>query len=259
MYAPLDSKLAKKYGQKRLYLTNLADARDRVIAEKTIPEFSWSQEVANRRARWHRVARNDFLVLHEVIGRGMFKGGLEDIFGAYAKPLEEMFCALAALYLVFDPKNQEIGLVPTEESAKAIYDNYVSAMLEQLAEVGDAATLTQPQMRARQAIVRFVVAKGAAEVVSQDGHFFVRVTDYQAMRAAIKEALLDVHRIVTSGDRNKAKKLITDFGTAFPTGWRDDVQQRFRKLGLPSVVAFSYPTPVSRLDNKGKIVDVVLE
>jgi hypothetical protein len=113
-------------------------------------------------------------------------------------------------------------------------------------------------MRAKQAIVRFIVAQGAAEVISEGGHFFVRVTDYQAMRKAIRELLLNVHRIVTSGDVNGGKRLIMDFGTAFPLGWRDDVQRRFAKLGLPSVVAFSYPTLVSRLDNKGEIVDVVL-
>jgi dipeptidyl-peptidase-3 len=144
MEVPMDPKKVKRVGQRRLYFSNIADARDRVFAKKMIVEFSPSPEVANRRIRWHRVARNDFLVLTEVIGRGMIKGGLNRGFGAYFKPLEEMLVELAALVLVFDPKNQEIGLVPTEESAKAIYDSYVSAMLEQLAEVGDSATLGQP-------------------------------------------------------------------------------------------------------------------
>jgi dipeptidyl-peptidase-3 len=259
MDVPSDPKMAKKYGQKRFYLTNVADAADRVIAKKALFEFSANQEVADRRSRWHRVARNDLLVLREVIGRGMVRSGLERVFGTYAKPLEEMFCALAALYLVFDPKNQEIGLVPTEESAKAMYDGYASGMLEQLAEVSDSDALVKPQMRARQAIVRYVIKKGAAELIFEGGHLYVRVTDYQAMRSAIRELLSKVHKIMTSGDTAGGRKLIMELGTAFPIAWRIDVQRRFAKLGLPGVVGYSYPTLVPRLDDTGKIVEVVLK
>ncbi len=259
MDVPSDPQIAKKYGGKRFYLTNVTDARDRVIAKKALFEFSADQEVADRRSRWYRVARNDFLVLSEVIGRGMVRSGLERVFGADAKPLEEMFCALAALYLVFDPKNQEIGLVPTEESAKAMYDGYVSGMLEQLAGVGDTDTLAEPEMRARQAIVRFVIEKGAAELIFEGGQLYVRVIDYQAMRSAIRELLSKVHIIMISGDTGKGRRLITKLGTAFPPAWRIDVQRRFANLGLSGVVGFSYPTPVPRLDDTGKIVDVVLK
>ncbi len=261
---PNDQRIREEHGHKNLYLSNILDAVNRVRGTKIIREFSISPDSAGRREKWREQTQTASVALHEVIGHGSgkmsrkLKDGYEKYLREYAGSIEEMRAELVALYQAFDPKSLEIGLVPDEDCARAMYDGFASLMLEQLARIGDARKLTQAHMQARQTIIQYAIKKGAVEVVEKEGHFYSRVVDYKRMRSAIGELLAEIQRIKSEGDHDAAKKLLLDFGTIVVDAWRKDVQARFQALGLPRSIAFIYPTLEPRRDPKGNLTDVKL-
>ncbi len=252
------------FADKRLYLTNTSEAENRMRSTGLVREFSINEEVANRREKWLRHVKAAHLVLLKVIGYNLnqtkrkYKGTLSKCFKNHADFIRELKAELVAVYLAFDPKNQEIGLIPSKECARTMYDDYASTMLEQLAQIGDAFVLIQTGMQVRQTIVQYAVEKGAVEIINNKGQVFTRVVDYQAMHAAIGELLGEVHGIQSESDCNRASKLSADYGSAVVDKWRQNVQSRHKALALPRAVVFVYPLLKPRLNHHGKIEDIDL-
>ncbi|MCP4677578.1 MAG: hypothetical protein GY854_19100 [Deltaproteobacteria bacterium] len=261
---PNDQTIREEHGHKNLYLSNILEAVNRVRGTKTIREFSIDPDSAARREKWHEQIQTASVALHEVIGHGSgkmsrkLKGGYEKHLREHAGAIEEMRAELVALYQAFDPKSREIGLVPDEDCARAMYDGFASLMLEQLARVGDAKKLTQAHMQARQTITQYAIKNGAVEVVEKEGHFYSRVVKYENMRAAIGELLAEIQRIKSEGDHDAAKKLLLDYGTNIVDIWRKDVQARYQALGLPRSIAFIYPMLEPHHNKDGNIADIKL-
>ena len=245
--------------------TNVRDAVDQLIAPKTVAEFSVDGAIAKRREQCRRESRTLFAVLREALGRdsGKISHRLafapEKYLGEYYEPIEQMRLDLIALYQAFDPKTRELGLVRDEECVKALYDDYVSSMLEQLAYVGDATLLTDPAMRARHAVVHYAAGQGNVELLETDGRFAVMVLDYVALRKSFGELLAQVQRIKSVGGSTEAKTLVEEHGTVIAAPMRRNIQSRFSKLTLPRGVAFIYPLLAPDFDGDGQIRDVKVE
>ncbi len=244
-----------------LIFTNVLNAVSRVRDEEFIRAFSPNQEVEERRRTWHRQARTAHLVLREVIGRnaGKVRRNLRDkaalSLKEYARTVEEMGADLAALYLVFDPQARESGLIPNDECARAIYDTYASAMLEQLSGVNDETAILPAHMSSLQTIVQYATNKGAMEIIEKEGHFFARVIDYEKARAAVGELLGEIQQIKTIGNYARAKELIDVHGMRVVEKWWRDVQTRVEALSLPPAIAFLYPLMRPIVNEKGATTD----
>ncbi|MCP4605935.1 MAG: hypothetical protein GY847_36385 [Proteobacteria bacterium] len=257
-------KIGKGHRYKNLYLTNILYAANRMVALKSIPEFSVDKSVQDRRQKCLEHNTATHIALREVIGRGSgmmnhkIKGELEKYLKEYTESIEEMRIELVALYCVFDPKSVEIGIFSEKGCAEAMYDSYASNMLEQLARIGDAPRIIKADMQGKQAIVQYAIEKGAIEILEKQGHFFTRIINYQAMRDVIGELLREVQRIKSVGDLEAAKKLITGYGTNIVERWRKDIQMRYRALELPGSVAFVYPLLKPRLNRNGEIENIEL-
>jgi hypothetical protein len=250
-------------GAKSLLFPNVTAALAAAVGPEVARAFSPDPEALAREERCGRAPSEALWELREVIGHGAGKASAalkatpEDALADLAAPVEELRADLIALYLVFDPRTRELGLVPDDDCARAAYDVYVRRALTQLSAVGDAATLSLPAMRAVQAVARFAIERKALEVAAgDDGLPRARVKDHAAMRAVVADLLAQVQRIKSSGDRDAAVRLFEAYGTRVPDDWRRAVQRRWSALGLPRAFACLFPVLEPRRDESGRITDV---
>ncbi|MDD5309464.1 MAG: hypothetical protein PHU25_19275 [Deltaproteobacteria bacterium] len=260
---PFEQRLRQSAGTKSLLFPNVEAALLAAIGPEVARAFAPDPDALAREERCKGAPIEALSALREVIGRGAGKASAtlketpDSMLTDLAAPLEELRVDLIALYMMFDPKILELGLVPDGECAKAAYDIYVRGALTQLSAVGDAATLTLPGMRAVQVVARVGLERKAVEVAAgEDGGLRARVKDHAAMRAVVADLLARVQRIKSGGDREAAARLFETYGTAVPDDWRRDVQRRWRALGLPRAFSCRFPVLEARRDESGRILDV---
>ena len=248
--------------QRFLYLTNLVEADEKFLGTKAIREFSIDEETAFRREKWRRTGIFAFDLLKYVIGHQMGRRLVKSeedeqkLKGPLAATMEELRTDLVALYVVYEPMSRKIGLVPEEECARAIYDEYVSQMLEQSVLSREGEGVNEPGVLARRVLVRHAIERNAVEIVRQDGRYFARVNDHLAMRKAVAKLLGEVQRIVSVGDILSAQRLIDRKGSPLPELWQEDVRSRWHKLNLPMGGAYVFPELQADRDKKGEIQNI---
>jgi dipeptidyl-peptidase-3 len=106
---------------------------------------------------------------------------------------------------MMDPKMVEIGLVPSDEPAKAMYDNYIrNGLITQIVRIKPGKDIEQAHMRNRAAIAHWVYEKGrdgnVIEMVLRDNKTFVEINDYGQLRLLFGELLKEIQRIKSEGD-----------------------------------------------------------
>ena len=149
---------------------------------------------------------------------------------------------------------------------RAAYDNEARQALVLLYRYPHGDQVEEDHDRATQMIVNYLLQKSAGpdgdgagvEAVTQDGKIYLRVTDYAKMRAGVGELLAELMRIKAEGDYAAIQKLVGTYGVKLNTAWRDQVQERASRIGLPTRGAFISPLiePVTGAD--GKLADARL-
>ena len=162
------------------------------------------------------------------------------------------------LYNIWDPKLKELGLVSDQESvARTMYDKAVIAALTQLRRIPRGDTIEEDHLRGRALIANFVKDKtGAVEQFDRGGKTYVRVTDYQKMRAGVGTLLAELMRIKAEGDYAAIKALIDQYGVHFDPKLRDQVVARYTQLNLPTYWAGINPELTAQLDAAGNVTSV---
>jgi dipeptidyl-peptidase-3 len=158
----------------------------------------------------------------------------------------------------------EIGLVPSDEPARAQYDNYIrNGFLTQIVRIQPGKDIEQAHMRCRSAIAHWVYEKGKAdnviEVVNRDGKTFVRINDYQKLRGLFGEMLKEVQRIKSEGDFAAGRNMIERFGVKIDPELHTEILARYEKLNLAPYSGFVNPVMTPVTDRDGKITDVKIE
>ncbi|MBE0674291.1 MAG: dihydrofolate reductase, partial [Bacteroidales bacterium] len=179
--------IRKEVGSKSVTLANITDAADKASqGSGFLEEFAENEEEVARARKFGSVGGALHTDMHECIGHASGKlapGTDPNALKNYASPLEEARADLFALYYMLDPKIVELGLLPEEDAAKAVYDNYLrNGLLTQLVRIRPGRQIEQAHMRCRATIARWVFEKGQAdksvEMVNRDGKVFVRINDY---------------------------------------------------------------------------------
>lgn len=255
-------------GSKSVTLANITDAKD-IVARGSgfLEEFAFDQVEIERAKKWGSLSDALHTDLHECIGHASGKlapGTDPNALKNYASPLEEMRADLFALYFMMDPKMQEIGLIPSDEPAKAEYDNYLrNGFMTQTARILPGKDIEQAHMRCRSAIAHWVFEKGKAEnvveVVSRDGRTFIRINDYQKLRGLFGEMLKEVQRIKSEGDFSAGKSMIETYGVKIDQELHGEILARYAKLNLSPYSGFVNPVMTPVTDRDGKITDVKIE
>ena len=255
-------------GSKSVTLANITDAKD-IVARGSgfLEEFAFDQAEIERAVKWGSLSDALHTDLHECIGHASGKlapGTDPNALKNYASPLEEMRADLFALYFIMDPKMQEIGLIPSDEPAKAEYDNYMrNGFMTQTARILPGKDIEQAHMRCRSAIAHWVYEKGkpdnVIEVVKRDEKTYVRINDYQKLRGLFGEMLKEVQRIKSEGDFSAGKSMIETYGVRIDQELHGEILARYAKLNLAPYSGFVNPVMTPVTDRDGKITDVKIE
>ena len=257
---PNENEIHEKYGTKNFLFTSSTRALNNATGDAMAKEFSASQEIAERGAKYGNEAGDLMTALHEVIGHGSgklserLKGGAEPYLKGYFSTLEEGRADLSALWNAWDPKLKELGLVSDqEEVAKAMYDSAAMVALTQLRRIPKGDTIEEDHQRDRQLIVNFIRARvpGAIEQVDRDGKTYIRVQDYAKMRQGVGMLLAELMRIKAEGDYDAVKALVDEYGVHFDPKLRDQVVARYKKLNVPTYWAEINSRLIERIDFSG--------
>jgi dipeptidyl-peptidase-3 len=171
---------------------------------------------------------------------------------------------LFALYYMMDPKMREMGLMGSDDVAKAAYDNYIrNGFMTQLARITPGKDIEQAHMRCRSAIAHWVYEKGrqdnVTEAVRRDGKTYVRINDYERLRSLFGEMLKEVQRIKSEGDFEAGREMIEKYGVKVDQSLHGEILERYAKLDLAPYSGFVNPRLVPVRDGQGKITDVKVE
>lgn len=252
-------------GSKSVTLANITDAKDIVSrGSGFLEEFAWDQAEIERAVQYGSISDALHTDMHECIGHASGKlapGTDPNALKNYASPLEEMRADLFALYYMPDPKMQEIGLVGSDEPAKAMYDSYIrNGFMTQLARINPGKDIEQAHMRCRSTIAHWVYDKGQSdnviEVAKRDGKTFIRIKDYQKLRSLFGQMLKEVQRIKSEGDFEAGKQMIESYGVKIDQELHKEILARYEKLNLAPYSGFVNPVMTPVTDSKGRITDV---
>ncbi|HEY3054374.1 MAG TPA: peptidase M49 [Thermoanaerobaculia bacterium] len=239
---PNENEIHQKYGTKSFFFTGSSRTLTKARGDAPIDEFSYDDE-ERRLSRQHGQQADDLLTaLHEVIGHGSGKlsprltGDATTYLKEYYSTLEEGRADLMALWNVWDPKLRELGLVKSDDVAKAMYHGAARAPLVQLRAIPKGDTIEEDHQRDRQLIVEYIMDRvpGSIERVQRDGRTFMHVIDFQKMRQGVGMLLAEIMRIKAEGDYAAAKAMVDRYGVRFDPKIRDEVVERYKKLNLPA-------------------------
>jgi dipeptidyl-peptidase-3 len=239
---PNENEIHQKYGTKSFFFTGSSRTLTKARGDAPIDEFSYDDE-ERRLSRQHGQQADDLLTaLHEVIGHGSGKlsprltGDATTYLKEYYSTLEEGRADLMALWNVWDPKLRELGLVKSDDVAKAMYHGAARAPLVQLRAIPKGDTIEEDHQRDRQLIVEYIMDRvpGSIERVQRDGRTFMHVIDFQKMRQGVGMLLAEIMRIKAEGDYAAAKAMVDRYGVHFDPKIRDEVVERYKKLNLPA-------------------------
>ncbi len=259
--------IRKEHGSKSVTMDNITYAYDQVSMESGfLEEFAASREEIERQKKYGSLAGNLHTDLHECIGHAsgqLLPGTSPEALKSYSSPLEEARADLFALYYIMDPNLVTLGLLPNPDAAKAEYDNYIrNGIMTQLTRIELGKEIEQAHMRNRQLISKWCYEKGGKDHVieffKKDGKTYVRINDYQKLRAHIGTLLAEVQRIKSEGDYNAGKTLVETYAVKVDPELHKEVKERYAKLNLAPYGGFINPVLKPVYEGK-KIVDIHIE
>jgi len=259
---PNDNSIRERYGSKSVMLKNIMSTYRKTMGGKLLREFAWDEEEIALGEKWGDLDGDLQVAMHEVLGHASGKMARSEdpsklLPGCYST-LEEARADLVALWLIFDPKLKELGLVPSDNVGRASYQNYVrSGGIMQLRRITEGDTIEESHAKNRQLIVRYIMDKSdAVSTRIRDSKTYFVVTNFEEMRKKVGELLAEIMRIKAEGDLPAAKTLIERYGTKIDTKLRDEVIRRTKALDAPNFTAFVMPE-LSLVHHNGS-VDVEL-
>lgn len=264
--------IRKEHGSKSVNLGNIVIAYNE--ASKTggvLEEFACSEEEITRSREFGSLGDNLHTDLHEVIGHGsgQLAPGVatpKETLKGYANTLEESRADLIALYYMMDPKLVELGVMPSLETGKASYDDYIrNGLLVQMARIEPGGNLEEAHMRNRQLIAKWAYEKGQQDkvivMISREGKSCFVINDYEKLRGLFGELLKEVQRIKSEGDYEACKALVEGYGVRLDPGLHLEVRERYARLNRAPYAGFINPLITADSDKsaEGKLTGVKVE
>jgi dipeptidyl-peptidase-3 len=260
---PNENEIREKYGSKSFMLTGSSRTLRQATGTGPLEEFAASPEEIALAKKYGEEASDMMTALHEVIGHGSGKlsprlqGGSEAYLKEYFSTLEEARADLMALWNIFDPRLQQLGLVSSPEVGKAMYGNAVRTVLMQLMRIPQGDTIEEDHQRNRQLIVNYIIDKtGAIQKVERNGKTYFLLKDFDKMKQGVGQLLAELMRIKAEGDYAAIKALVDQYGVHFDPKLRDQVVARYRRLNVPSYWAGINSDLTPTLDPSGQVTGV---
>jgi len=262
---PNENEIREKYGSKSFLFTGSSRSIARAAGWGALEEFAATPEEVAITKKHGEEASDLMTALHEVIGHGSGKlnpklqGGSETYLKEYFSTLEEARADLMALWNIFDPKLQELGLVSSPDVGKAMYYSAVRVGITQLQRIPQGDTIEEDHQRNRQLIVNYIMDKtGAIEKVERNGKTYLLLKDFDAMHKGVGMLLAELMRIKAEGDYAAIKALVDRYGVHFDPKLRDQVTARYEKLNVPTYWCGINSDVTAKIDAAGKATAVQL-
>ncbi len=257
--------IREQYGSKSVTIENITQAYFAdSLGNGMLEEFAANKLEIERAKKYGELASNLHTDLHECLGHGsgkMMSGVKPEDLKNYYSTIEETRADLFALYYIADPKLIEIGLVESEETAKAEFDSYIrNGLLTQLTRIELGKDLEESHMRNRQLIANWAFEKGSGDNVieffKKKEKIYVRINDYKQLRIIFGCLLTEIQRIKSEGDFNAAKEIVETYGVKIDKDIHAQVLERFSKLNIAPYAGFVNPEFKPIIDDYGNIVDL---
>lgn len=261
--------IRKNYGSKSVTIANLTEAYNQAALGNGFNEEFILEEVDREIARQYGAYMSDIHVdLHECLGHGsgqMLPGVDKNALKEHGSTIEECRADLFSIYYMADPKLMELGIVPDAEAYKAqYYHQLLNGALTQLVRIEPGKQIEEAHMRNRAINARWVLAHcnpahPEAEIIEQDGKHYLRINDYEGVRALFGQLLAITQDIVSTGNYEAACQLVEDYGVAVDSTLHQELLARYEPLNIPPYKGFVNPIYTAHFDDKGEITDVTLD
>jgi dipeptidyl-peptidase-3 len=261
--------IRKEHGSKSVTLGNIMEGFEVAAAAGGISgEFAYTEEEKARNKEYGALGSLLDVDMHEVIGHasGQINPGIgtpKETLKSYASTLEEARADLVAMYYIMDPKLVELGLMPSLDVGKTVYEAQIRNGLQyQLRRVKLGDDIEEAHMRNRQLIASWAYEMGiddnVIEKIEKDGkHYFV-INDYEALRGIFADQLREIQRIKSEGDYEAGKALVENYGVKVDRAMHEEVLARVEPLNIAPYKGFIQPKLVA-IEQDGEIIDVKIE
>lgn len=256
------------HGSKSVTLENITDAYNKAAAGNGFnEEFAYSQEEIDLMNNYLELADNLHTDLHECLGHAsgqLMPGVHDDALKEHGSTLEEARADLFALYYLADPKLIELGIVTSPDTYKAEYYKYVmNGLMTQLTRIEPGKDIEEAHMRNRHLICQWAYEQGKAdnviEYVTRDGKTYLKINDYEKLRALFGKLLGEIQRIKSEGDYAAGSEMVEKYAVKFDPKLHNEVLERYAKLNIAPYKGFVNPVYTAVTDESGKITDVTID
>ncbi len=163
-----------------------------------------------------------------------------------------------------DQKLVDLGLTPDPDAYKAQYYTYMmNGLMTQLVRIKLGDSIEEAHMRNRAIIARWCYENGKAENVvelfKRDGKTYLRINDYEKLRALFGKLLAEIQRIKSTGDYAAAQKMVETYGVKIDPQLHKEILERYEKLDLAPYKGFINPRYTAVKDADGNIIDVKID
>ncbi len=259
--------IRKIHGSKSVTIDNIAYAYDQAShGTGFLEEFAYSEDELQLEYAHGFLADSLHTDMHECLGHGsgqLADGVVGDELKSYGSTIEEARADLFALYYMMDPKMVELGLIPSLDVAKALYNDYIrNGLITQMVRVELGKNVEEAHMRNRKLIASWCYEKGISEkvvaLVVRDGKTYAVVNSYERLRELFGELLCEIQRVKSTGDYDTASNLVETYAVKLDHDLHAEVLERYKKLGLAPYSGFVNPVyqPVYESD---RIVDITID
>ena len=228
-----------------------------------LPNANWIRAAVGSKS----VSLGNITNAYEVVGHasGQLNPGVgetKETLKNYASTLEEGRADLVALYYLYHPKLQELGLVEDWESiGKATYDGYIrNGLMMQLIRLNLGDDVEEAHMRNRQWISAWAFEKGqkdnVIEKVTRDGKTYFNINDYEKLRELFGELLRETQRIKSEGDYAAVEALVEGYGVKVDQAIHAEVLERNKQFTSAPYSGFVNPVLVADKNEAGEIISV---
>ena len=265
---PNSTWIREKFGSKSVNLSNIVEAYNKAKSESLMREFAYSEEEIGLHKKYGALADDLHTDLHEVIGHGSGQilpgvAAPHQTLKNYSSAVEETRADLVALYYLPDQKLIDIGIMPSNDAAKAGYNKYIlNGLILQLARIEPGDNIEEAHMRNRQLISLWTYENGKAENViekkQRDGKTYFVINDYNKLRILFGVLLKEIQRITSEGDYEAAKNLVETYGVKIDLELHKEIKERYDKLNIPPYKGFINPVLRPVYEN-GILNDVKVE